>query len=378
VTAFRPEDAQAVREVVAWAAAGQAALEIVGGGSKRGLGRPAQTEHTLDLSALSGIIDYAPAELVLTAHAATPLADIMALLAENRQMLAFEPPALPGATLGGTIACNAAGPRRLTAGAARDHFLGCKGVNGRGELYKAGGQVVKNVTGYDLCKLQAGAFGTLTVLTELSVKVLPLPETSCTLVLHGLDSVAAVAAMAQALNSPHEVAAAAHIPDQGITALRLEGPAPSVAFRAAHLEALLPGEKSRQEGAASLALWRGIADLAPFDGMEAHAIWRVSTAPSAGPLVAASCDMPHFFDWAGGLVWLAADPGLADGGAAKIRAALAPHGGHATLMRGPASLRAAVPVFQPLAGPLAALTRRVKDSFDPLRIFNPGRMQEGI
>jgi glycolate oxidase FAD binding subunit len=251
-------------------------------------------------------------------------------------------------------------------------------VNGRGEIYKAGGQVVKNVTGYDLCKLQAGAFGTLSVLTELSVKVLPMPESACTLLLHGLDDVAAVAAMAQALNSPHEVGSAAHLPDERVTALRLEGPAPSVAFRAAHLEALLPGEKSRREGEASLAFWQRIAGLAPFEGLETHAIWRVSTAPSAGPAVAAACGMPHFFDWAGGLVWLAADPGLADGGAATIRAAIAPHGGHATLVRGPASLRASVPVFEPLAAPLAALTRRVKESFDPLHILNPGRMQEGI
>ncbi len=378
MSVFRPKDAQAVREVVAWAASGQAALEIVGGGSKRGVGRPLQTEHTLDLSALSGVMDYAPAELVLTAHAATPLADIVALLAENRQMLAFEPPALDGATLGGTMACNHAGSRRLTAGAARDHFLGYKGVNGRGEIYKAGGQVVKNVTGYDLCKLQAGAFGTLSVLTEISVKVLPMPESACTLLLHGLDEVAAVAAMAQALNSPHEVCAAAHLPDAGVTALRLEGPAPSVAFRAMHLEALLPGEKSRQEGAASQEFWQRIAALAPFDGLETHAIWRVSTAPSAGPVVAAACAMPHFFDWAGGLIWLAADPALADGGAGVIRSALAPHGGHATLIRASASLRAAVAVFQPLAGPLAALSRRVKESFDPLHILNPGRMQEGI
>jgi glycolate oxidase FAD binding subunit len=377
MTAFRPNDARAVREIVAWAAAGQAALEIVGGGSKRGLGRPAQLEHTLDLSALSGVIDYAPAELVLTAHAATPLAEITALLEAHRQMLAFEPPALEGATLGGTMACNVAGSRRLTAGAARDHFLGYRGVNGRGEIYKAGGQVVKNVTGYDLCKLQAGALGTLSVLTEISVKVLPMPETGCTVLLHGLDGPSAVAVMAQALNSAHEVGAAAHLPDEGVTALRLEGPAPSVAFRAAALEALLPGEKSRAAGDASQAFWGRIAALAPFDGLPTHVIWRVSTSPSAGPAVAAACDMPHFFDWAGGLVWLAAAPDLADGGAGRVRDAVAAHGGHATLMRGPASLRAAVPVFQPLAGPLAALSRRVKESFDPLRILNPGRMYEG-
>jgi glycolate oxidase FAD binding subunit len=387
MSVFKPKDAQEVRDAVAWAAGGQTPLEIVGGGSKRGLGRPAQVEHTLDLSALSGVIDYAPAELVLTAHAATPLAEIVGLLDRNRQMLAFEPPALPGATLGGTIACNLAGPRRLTAGAARDHFLGYRGVNGRGEIYKAGGQVVKNVTGYDLCKLQAGAFGTLSVLTELSVKVLPKPQTQASLLLHGLDDVAAVAAMAQALNSPHEVGAAAHLPREtpqslAMTVLRLEGPAPSVAFRLSALEALLAGEKTRAEGEASVLLWQRIAGLAPFSGLAGHTIWRVSTAPSAGPAVAAACRMPYFYDWAGGLVWLAAPPNLVegggDGGAGVIRAALAQHGGHATLMRGPASLRAVVPVFQPLAAPLAALTRRVKESFDPLRILNPGRMQEGV
>jgi glycolate oxidase FAD binding subunit len=339
-------------------------------------------EHTLDLSALSGVIDYAPAELVLTAHAATPLADIVALLAENRQMLAFEPPALPGATLGGTIACNVAGPRRLTAGAARDHFLGYQAVNGRGESYRAGGQVVKNVTGYDLCKLQAGAFGTLSVLTELSVKVLPSPETELTVTLRGLDDEAAVAAMARALNSPHEVGAAAHLPEAvdgvSMTALRLEGPGPSVAFRALHLEALLGGEVARLEAAESRVFWQGIADLRPFEQLPTHAIWRVSTAPSAGPAVAAASGMPNFYDWAGGLVWLAAPPDLADAGAARIREAVAPHGGHATLMRAPAGLRASVAVFQPLAAPLTALTRRVKDSFDPLRILNPGRMLEGV
>jgi glycolate oxidase FAD binding subunit len=383
MASFQPKDAQEVRDIVAWAAGGQLQLEIVGGGSKRGLGRPAQVEHTLELAGLSGVIDYAPAELVLTAHAGTPLAEIVSLLSEHRQMLAFEPPALACATLGGTIACNMAGPRRLTAGAARDHFLGYRGVSGRGETYKAGGQVVKNVTGYDLCKLQAGAFGTLSVLTELSVKVLPKPETEATLMLHGLDDVAAVAAMAQALNSQHEVSAAAHLPKEtpqsmAMTVLRIEGPAPSVAFRLAGLEALLPGEKTRAEADASRLLWQRIADAAPFDGLSTHAIWRVSTAPSAGPAVAAACGLPYFFDWAGGLVWLAAPASLADGGAAVIRGAVAQYGGHATLIRAPVSLRASVPVFQPLAAPLAALTRRVKESFDPLRILNPGRMQEGI
>jgi glycolate oxidase FAD binding subunit len=178
------------------------------------------------------------------------------------------------------------------------------------------------------------------------------------------------------------VGAAAHLPQtedgHSLTVLRLEGPAPSVAFRAAQLESLLPGEKAREAGEASRRRWAGIASLAPFGALEAHAIWRVSTAPSAGPAVAGACAMPHFFDWAGGLVWLAAPPELEDAGAGRVRAAVAQHGGHASLMRAPVSVRASVPVFQPLAAPLAALTRRVKESFDPLRILNPGRMQEGV
>src|SRR5205814_269482 len=227
---FVPSDLGELREAVAEALAAEEPVEVLGGGSKRGLGRPVQAAHTLDLSRLAGIRDYAPSELVLTAGAATPLAEIERALDAAGQMLAFEPPdwrGLLGAeevapTLGGVLACNLSGPRRIKAGAARDHFLGFRGVSGRGEVFKAGGKVVKNVTGYDLCKLMAGSFGTLAALEEVTVKVLPRPETLSTVMLWGLDALAAVRIFSRALASPHEVSGAAYIPASstaGLTSL---------------------------------------------------------------------------------------------------------------------------------------------------------------
>ena len=237
-----------------------------------------RADALLDVSRLAGVLDYEPAELVLTARPGTPLKEIEALLAGAGQMLSFEPPDWRGLlgtegepTLGGTIACNLSGPRRLRAGAARDYFLGFSAINGRGESFKAGGKVVKNVTGYDLCKLMAGSFGTLALLTEVTIKVMPRPETACTLLLPGLSDETAIPLMAGALNSPHEISGAAHLPtaaaqrlgfaESALTALRLEGPAPSIAFR---VEALVNAfgsgrgwmpRKPRRSGARS-ATWR--------------------------------------------------------------------------------------------------------------------------
>jgi glycolate oxidase FAD binding subunit len=393
VTRFRPSEERELVDVVAAAAAGEEPLEIVAGGSKRGLGRPPQTPHTLDVSAFAGIRSYEPEELVLTAGAATPMAEIEAALDKAGQMLAFEPPdwrTLLGSgdaspTLGGALACNLAGPRRIKQGAARDHFLGFRGVSGRGEAFKAGGRVVKNVTGYDLCKLLAGSYGTLAVLTEVTLKVLPRAEDTRSILIRGLDDATAQRAMGAALNSPHEVSGAAHLPrgesdrDKPLTVLRLEGPQPSVAARAAALSEELAafGAVDEVRGAESTRLWRGLRDVAPFAEFGDRAVWRVSTAPTSGPALATAVaqkfDARHFFDWGGGLVWLAV-AGAEDGGATAIRAALDASGGHATLIRGAPALRAAVPVFEPQPPALAALTRRVKESFDPKRVLNRGRM----
>ncbi len=394
---YRPETAEDVASVVRWAVADAQPLELVAGGSKRGLGRPSQAEHTLDLSALSGIGDYEPAELVLTAAAGTKLAAIEAALAARGQMLAFEPPdwrALLGTadrepTLGGTISCNLAGPRRIKAGAARDHLLGFSAVNGRGEIFKAGGKVVKNVTGYDLCKLVAGAYGTLAALTEASIKVLPRPEVARTVVVHGLSDTDAVAALTEGLNSPHEVSGAAHLPADranaavAMTLLRIEGPEPSVAHRIVELRDMLAdrGETSTLDMAESARVWRAIADVTPLAEPRDRAVWRISVPPASGPLVAGAVGRATaaswFYDWGGGLIWIAAEG--ADGGAAAVRAAIASVGdGHATLVRASEGLRAAVDVFQPLAVPLAGLSARVKNGFDPCGILNPGRLYAGV
>jgi glycolate oxidase FAD binding subunit len=414
---FAPADAPALRDIVAWAAGEEQPLELIGNGSKRALGRPLQVEHTVDLGAFAGIIDYEAAELVLTAGAATPLAAIETALAAQSQMLAFEPPdwtalidapsgqAIAGQTIGGVLACNLAGPRRFKAGAARDHFLGFQAVSGRGEIFKAGGKVVKNVTGYDLSKLMAGSWGTLAALTEVSVKVLPRPERTRTILILGLDDARAVAAMAEALNAPHEVSGAAHIPTAlaarsavsyiagagaTVTALRVEGPGPSVEHRcdALRRELAAYGPTEELHSANSLALWREVGDAAWLAAESGDILWRLSLPPSAAPALlralAGQIEVRHFLDWGGGLVWLAIAAGsdsnsdAGDGGAAIIRAALASSGGHATLIRAPPALRAAVAVFEPQEGALGALAARVKDSFDPRRILNPGRMVRGL
>ncbi len=418
MTLFSPGDLTELREAVAEALAAAEPLELVAGGTKRSLGRPLQVPRILDLSRLSGIRDYQPAELVLTAAAATPLAEIEAALAPARQMLAFEPPdwrKLLGGdgepTLGGALACNLSGPRRIKAGAARDHFLGFRAVSGRGEVFKSGGKVVKNVTGYDLSKLLAGSYGTLAALEEVTVKVLPRPEHTETVMLCGLDPSAASALISRALGGPHEVSGAAYLPAgattlstglaagptdaSGVAAFRLEGPAPSVAFRRERLLAELAadGERAVLADDASTAFWRAIRDVEPLAGHVDRAVWRVSVAPARGAAlgqaIARSAEAAWFADWGGGLLWVAValDNGRAgkepaeDGGAGLIRAAIrgadGHGGGHATLIKAPAALRRAVPVFEPQPPALAALSARVKESFDPRHILNPGRIVEG-
>lgn len=390
ITTLKPETAAQAAEAVRWALSAEEPLEVLGSGSRRGLGRPVQAGHALDLSGLSGIVAYEPEELVLTALAGTPMDVIAPMLAERRQHLAFEPP--EGGTLGGLMACGLAGPRRISAGSARDHALGIAGVSGRGELYKGGGKVVKNVTGYDLPKLMAGSFGTLTALTELTVKVLPAPEDTATLLLFGLDDAAAVAALERALRSPYEVSGAAHLPagiaarsgvdgvaraGGAVTLVRVEGFGPSVSARVALLreelraDAVLGRDESR-------TLWREVRDRVWFgDAVSGPHIWKLSVPPASGPAVLAAIKRTRaveaFYDWGGGLVWLTAPPDSA----AVIRAAVGTNG-HATLVRAPETVRAVTDVFHPLPEPLMALTRRVKSSFDPKGILNPGRMHAGV
>ncbi|WP_157016932.1 glycolate oxidase subunit GlcE [Mesorhizobium xinjiangense] len=399
MTTFTPTTADEVLETVRWAAAEEAPLEILGHGSKRAIGRPVQAGHTLDLSGLSGVTLYEPEELVLSAKAGTPLAEIAALLAENNQELAFEPmdygPLLGGrpgrGTIGGLLAANLSGPRRLKAGAARDHVLGIHAVSGRGEAFKSGGRVVKNVTGYDLSKGLAGSWGTLAVATDVTFKVLPRAETEETLILRGLTEDGAAAAMARAMGSSAEVSAAAHLPESvtgrvahgtlagpASTLLRVEGFGPSVAYRIKMLKELMAPladmETAHEER--SREVWRQIRDVEPFaDGTE-RPVWRISMPPSEGHLMVMALRMEAavdaLYDWQGGLIWLRME---ADPEAELLRALIRRHGGgHATLVRAPLAARAALPVFEPQPPALAALAERLRAEFDPKAILNPGRM----
>jgi glycolate oxidase FAD binding subunit len=396
--ALKPRDAKDVEAAVAWALAESKTFEIVGHASKRGIGRAAQWDLSLDLSGLSGVTLYEPEELILSARAGTPMAEIEALLAAHEQELAFEPmdygPLFGNApgrgTIGGALGANLSGPRRIKAGAARDHFLGVTAVSGRAETFKSGGRVVKNVTGYDLCKVLAGSWGTLAAMTDVTVKVLPRAETEATLLVLGLNDAAAAQAMSLAMGSANDVSGAAHLPARlaarlrpaagtSFTALRLEGVAPSVAHRRHALEAALKpfGAMTALDQAASRTLWKSVRDVMPFAGDD-RALWRISTAPTRGHEIAGAIGQgaEFFYDWAGGLIW-AALPAADDAGAARLRAAVRASGGHATLIRAPAAIRAAVAVFEPQDAGLAALTRRVKESFDPKGVFGPGRMYAG-
>jgi glycolate oxidase FAD binding subunit len=401
---FKPRDHKDIEAAVQWAIAGGKSLEIVGHGSKRMIGRPAQYDATLDVSGIAGIILYEPQELVLSAKAGTPLAEITTLLASNGQELAFEPmdygPLLGGAqslgTVGGMLAANVSGPRRIRVGAARDHFLGVVAVSGRGETFKSGGRVVKNVTGFDLCKLLAGSWGTLGILSEITLKVLPQAKAEATLVVFGMNDSTAAAAMAAAMAAPLGVSGAAHLPDyiasrfddldgaEGSTVFRIDGLAASLDDCVASLKsAVRPfGDFATLNEAASQRLWRAIRDVQPFwsnGPCGDRPLWRISTTPSKGYEIAAKISPASqlFYDWAGGLIWVA-PPVTQDCGAGEIRHAVAATGGHATLLRAPAAVRARFDPFHPEAGALAALTKRVKENFDPKRVLNPGRMWAGV
>ncbi len=392
--ALTPATEAKLAAIVANAARMRTPLAIEGGGTRAHLGRPMQTAATVSTSGLTGVTLYEPAELVLSARAGTPLKEVEALLASKGQRLAFEPidhRFISGAdgepTIGAVAAANLSGPRRIQVGAARDSLIGVRAVNGTGEVVKSGGRVMKNVTGYDLVKFLAGSFGTLAILSEVTFKVLPVPETEATLMLSGLADADAVAALSASLASPHAVSGAAHSPARGVraaeTLIRIEGFAESVAARVRSLAAELAsfGSADILDAANSARAWRMVRDLAVLGAPVDAPIWRLSVRPSDGPLVADAvrqafaCNV--LYDWGGGLVWIAGGEGP-DGGAAAIRAALPARGGHATLVRAPEDVRNTVDVFQPLSEPVMALTQKLKAAFDPIGILNPGRMYAGV
>lgn len=392
---WKPETAEDAAAAVRQAAADGVTLELAGRGTCRGFGRPVGADATLDLSGLTGIVAYEPEELVLTLRPGTPMAEVDALLADAGQMLAFEPPDLGPlwgrgrgeGTIGGALMTGRGGPRRLSAGGPRDHCLGVKAVNGLGVAFAAGGRVVKNVTGFDLPKLVTGSFGTLCALTELTLKVLPAPETCTTLHLEGLSVDEGIRLMCAAMGSPAQVSAAAFLPADvaagGVSAtlLRVEGFGPSVAARAAHLRGLFDGLPAAGDLGPedSARVWREVADAAPFAGAADTIVWRLSVPPGAGAVgagLAGELGGRFFLDWAGGGVWLElppADDGHATAVRSRLREAVGGDG-HATLIRAAEAVRAAVEPFDGVGSPLEALTRRVKAQFDPAGLLNPGRM----
>ena len=404
---FSPNSAEETRAIVADALAAEQPLDIRGGGSRLLIGRPMKAGYTLSASALSGVSLYEPEELVLRAGPGTPMSQIRMQLDQHGQMLAFEPPdygpligvSADSGTLGGVIAGNLAGPRRIKAGAARDHFLGVEAVSGRGELFKSGGRVVKNVTGYDLCKLMAGSWGTLGVMTDITVKVLPAPEKTRTVLVACEEPSTAVTAMNSALSSPHDVSAAAWLPQEiaarsavsyvagaghAMAALRIEGIGASVDARCASLREELAafGDIEELHSHNSATFWEEIRDVQYFadDGSDTS-LWRISVAPAdAAELLDklhTGIEMQAFLDWGGGLIWARVDR-MEDAGSYVIRRTMGPGGGHATLIRGNVHQRTREPVFHPEAAPVAKLTRNIKEAFDPKGILNPSRMYEGV
>jgi glycolate oxidase FAD binding subunit len=402
----RIRDAKDVEQVVRAAIASDQPLEIAGHGSKRMIGQPMATNALLDLSALNAVTSYEPNELIITVQAGAPLADVKSLIDSRNQQFAFEPmntSALLGTpnlgTIGGMIGAGLAGPRRIKAGGARDHLLGAHGVSGFGDSFKAGGRVVKNVTGYDLCKLLAGSWGTLAVMTEVTLKVMPRPESERTLVLRGLDDVGANRAMTAALGSPFDVSGAAHVPNsvfrdagsglgdlgsqrEAVTLLRLEGITASAAHRAAALgHALAPfGTAEILQDAASAAVWASVRDVEPFaarGALGAWPVWRIVCPPAAGGALgerlARDTGGDVIYDWGGGLIWAALPP-RHDAQAALVRQRVEAAGGHATLLRAAEEVRRNVDVFHPQPKGLAALSERVRQSFDPKNILNRGRL----
>lgn len=398
-----PSSVEELSEIVSAVYAAETPMTVIGRGTKSGWGRSVDHPMQLSLSGLRGIVDYAPAELVLTARAGTSLATIQQALKKERQHLAFEPIDLgplfdhqPGqATLGGTLACNLSGARRPFAGAARDYFLGFSGVNGRGEIFKAGGKVVKNVTGYDLPKLMAGSFGTLALLAEVTIKVLPAPETSLSVVVPGLDVMSANDAMTLALGSTADPSGAAYLPESELahlgldgkwlpeksaTIFRLEGAEASVAYRSELLQRMLGGAATVLASDQSLLLWQALNTLSMFTGDAERAVWLLSVPPAMGAATIATLqgsilDLRYALDWGGGRIWLSVGITSPDASAATIRAAMNA-GGHASLIKAPAANRADNHVYS--TDVPIDLLRRVRAAFDPKRLFNRGRLHSEL
>ncbi|MEM8626369.1 MAG: FAD-binding protein [Pseudomonadota bacterium] len=400
---YSPTSEQEVAEIIADHANAARPLDVVGQGTKRSIGRATESDAVLGLERLRGVTFYEPTELVMSALAGTPLSVVNNELDKHNQHLVFEPlhvsllfhPEATG-TIGGVAATNLSGARRVVAGGARDSLLGIRAVNGRGETFKSGGRVMKNVTGYDLPRGLAGSWGTLAVFTELTFKVLPKPEETATLLIKGQPDQIAVELLCEAMATPYEVSGAVHIEeslvkrldhevaqlDSAITAFRIENVASSARYRIEKLrqQFTIHGVPDLLDNDSSLRFWSAWQALSVFRGNE-NPVWRISTSPrNTAQIVTAIrgyADARIALDWAASLIWVEV-PASADAAAADIRRIVATMGGHATLIRAPVAVRNEVEVFQPLERGLRRLTEGMKNTFDPGAILNPGRMYAGI
>jgi len=400
-----PATMREVSDLVAEAANAKIPLEVRGRGSKYEVGHFIQSGSVVSSENLVGISLYEPNELVLSAASGTPLDDIRNILAEHGQQLAFEPidlgPVLGThagqSSIGGVFATNLSGSRRIKSGAARDHLLGVVCVNGWGEPFKSGGRVMKNVTGYDLCKAVAGSWGTLAVMTDVTMKVLPIAAETRTLLCFGLPDQTGIDVMTLCLGTPYEVSGTVHLQaplaaklsdgdiakgNAAITAIRIENFPSAARYRIGKLKDRLAAYSPAVEldTARSRTFWEEVRTLRMFAGSD-RPLWRISTTPSRAArlvaIIARTLDIRVSYDWSGGLIWLETPP-TSDAGTVEIRRAIAEFGGHATLIRADRATRASVEVFQPLDPPLAALTAKLKAAFDPAGILNPGRMYPGV
>jgi glycolate oxidase FAD binding subunit len=366
-------------------------LEIVGAGTKRVFGRVMQCDEVLDVSGISGIVSYEPEELILTVKAGTPVANITALLQSKNQRLGFEPadwgPLLGApankATIGGVLSADVCGPAAVRYSRARDSLLGYRAVNGLGEAYKAGGKVVKNVTGFDLPKLMCGAMGTLGVLTEVTLRLYPKPSDTATLIVRDVSPQEGFAVLRTIWSSPLEATGLSYLPSRtalaglgeigkGAALIRLEGAPEPLREKIEGATALLG---SKTESTVETDVFDDVANAKIFAAQDLD-VWRVFVPPADAATVIGKIQPPSWFaDWAGGLLWVGMLPGN-DG--VRLRELIAPFGGHTTLVKSSEATCRRVDVFQSEAPARAALTKAVKAAFDPLHIFNPGRMWEGV
>ena len=386
-----PKTEEEAAQVILKASEVGTGLRIQGGGTRSSIGQNIATDEVLSTKNLSGITMYEPAEMVLAAKAGTPVAEIQKVLADNKQMLTFEPmdhSALLGkggsSTIGGIVAGNISGPRRIYGGAARDSLIGVRFVNGKGEIVKNGGRVMKNVTGLDLVKLQAGAWGTLGLLTEVTFKLLPAPDRTATLMFKGLDDETAIQALCAAAGTPFEPTGLAHLPtcigDEGPrTLIRVEGFDEQVSYRMEELQKALAsyGTASVIEGKEQSDFWASIRDVTFLSEPKDKAVWKLSVRPTSAPntiaVIEQAIDCTYYFDWSGGLVWLAIDE-EDDAGVETVRNAANAAEGYATLIRGSEELRSRIDVFEPQPEPLKVVSAGIKKSFDPAGVINAGLM----